>query len=270
MADHFMIDLETMSTASDAAILSIGVQPFDPRGDGIDEGAGLLINVDLQACMTAGLRVDASTIMWWLAQSDDARAALYNKMSDAVLLSTALTELVAFGQRSGGWSWAKVWSNGAAFDIPILEHAFRVCRRDIPWEYNNVLDVRTMKWLAPDVPKVTPTVIHNALSDAQAQAVYVQRCHAAIKGGPVEITGTPGPDQTIGEALEIIHNRTVAEPPTVFFVLGGLVNGEEGCHAIPAGSGDGVEMPDGWYVSKDGDPDGVGPYLSREEAQRDA
>lgn len=277
MAEHFMIDLETMSTASDAAILSIGVQPFDPRGDGIDEGAGLLINVDLQACMTAGLRVDASTIMWWLAQSDDARAALYGKMSDAVLLSTALQELVAFGQRSGGWSWAKIWSNGAAFDIPILEHAFRVCRRDIPWEYNNVLDVRTMKWLAPDVPRVTPTVIHNALSDAQAQAVYVQRCYAAIKGPGVlaaERVLDAGSGQTIGEALEIAHNRTVAEPPTVFFVLGGLVNGEEGCHAVPAGVLSGADlstvMADGWYVLMDDDPDGVGPFLSREAALRNA
>lgn len=41
MASHFMIDLETMSTAADAAILSIGIQEFDPRGEGIDESAGL-------------------------------------------------------------------------------------------------------------------------------------------------------------------------------------------------------------------------------------
>ena len=71
-----MIDLETLSTAADAAILSIGIQPFDPRGEGIDPAAGLVIHVDLQACMNAGLRVDASTIMWWMTQSDDARAAL--------------------------------------------------------------------------------------------------------------------------------------------------------------------------------------------------
>jgi len=181
MAEHFMIDLETMSTAMDAAILSIGVQPFDPREEVIDEARGLLIHVDLQACLNAGLRLEASTVMWWMTQSDDARAALVAR--EPLMLSEALRELTAFGQRNGGWAWAKVWSNGAAFDIPILETAFRRCRLDIPWEYNNVLDVRTMKWLAPDVPKVTPSVAHNALSDAQAQAVYVQNCHRALKGG---------------------------------------------------------------------------------------
>lgn len=181
MASHFMIDLETMSTAADAAILSIGVQEFDPRGKGIDESAGALIHVDLQACMNAGLRIDASTVMWWMSQSDDARAALVAR--EPLLLSEALVELVKFGQSHGGWAWANVWSNGAAFDIPILEMAFRRCRRDIPWEYNKVLDVRTMKWLAPDVPKVAPRVAHDALSDAQAQALYVQDCHRALKGG---------------------------------------------------------------------------------------
>ena len=181
MASHFMIDLETMSTAADAAILSIGIQEFDPRGEGIDESAGALIHVDLQACMNAGLRIDASTVMWWLSQSDDARAALVAR--EPLLLSEALVELVKFGQSHGGWAWANVWSNGAAFDIPILEMAFRRCRRDIPWEYNKVLDVRTMKWLAPDVPNVTPKVAHDALSDAQAQALYVQNCYRAIRGG---------------------------------------------------------------------------------------
>ena len=183
MADHFMIDLETLSTAADAAILQIGIQAFDPRGDGIDPAQGLIIHVSGEASLNAGLRMDWQTIQWWLSLDDNARAGMVAKQADALLLSEALVELVKFGQSHGGWSWAKVWSNGAAFDIPILETAFRRCRRDIPWAYNNVLDVRTMKWLAPDVPRVTPDVAHDALSDAQAQALYVQDCYRAIKGG---------------------------------------------------------------------------------------
>lgn len=202
MADHLMIDLETMSTAGDAAILSIGLQPFDPRGDGIDPAAGLLLHVDLQASMNAGLRVDASTILWWLSQSDDARAGLVAR--DPLMLSVALQNLVDWGKTVVSWKWVKVWANGAAFDPPILENAFRRCRIDIPWEYSNVLDVRTMKWLAPDVPKVAPTVAHDALSDAQAQAIYVQRCYAAIKPVVVEppAPAEPSPIQAFYDALE--------------------------------------------------------------------
>lgn len=247
MADHFMIDLETLSTASDAAILQIGIQAFDPRGDGIDPAQGLIIHVSGEASLNAGLRMDWQTIQWWLSLDDNARAGMVAKQADALLLSEALVELVKFGQSHGGWSWAKVWSNGAAFDIPILETAFRRCRRDIPWTYSNVLDVRTMKWLAPEVPRVTPDVAHDALSDAQAQAVYVQRCYKAIKPAPVAVD--------MGK-------------PTTFFVLNGLVDGEEGVTATPAGSGVDPVMADGWYVLADGDPDGKRPFASRDEALR--
>lgn len=184
MANHFMIDLETLATSADAAILQIGIQAFDPRGDGVDPAQGVLIHVSGEASLNAGLRLDWNTVQWWLTLDDTARAGMVAGQADALLLSEALKELVAFGQKHGGWAWAHVWSNGAAFDIPILETAFRRCRRDIPWKYSKVLDVRTMKWLAPNVPKVTPDVAHDALSDCRAQALYVQRCYVELKGAP--------------------------------------------------------------------------------------
>lgn len=176
---HFMIDTETLSTAGDAALIQIGIQAFDPKGSGLDY-QGALIQVDGQACINAGLRIDWETIRWWSRQSDEARASAFGE--GGLLLSDALAELVRYGQDKGGWSFAWVWSNGAAFDIPILENAFRRCRRDIPWAYNRVLDVRTMKFLAPDVKRIEPEVAHDALSDAQAQALWVQKMYRALKG----------------------------------------------------------------------------------------
>lgn len=55
----------------------------------------------------------------------------------------------------------------------------------------------------------------------------------------------------------------------VFFVLNGLLNGEEGVKAVPAGGGDG-RLSDGWYYLRPGDADGQGPYRSRDEAVRKA
>lgn len=202
MTQHFMIDLETLATSADAAILQIGIQAFDPRGDGVDPAQGVLIHVSGEASLNAGLRLDWNTVQWWLTLDDDARAGMVAKQADALLLSEALKELVAFGQKHGGWSWAHVWSNGAAFDIPILETAFRRCRRDIPWEYNKVLDVRTMKWLAPNVPKVTPDVAHDALSDCRAQALYVQRCYAELKGAPAGEEDRQEPGAAASETID--------------------------------------------------------------------
>jgi hypothetical protein len=51
-----------------------------------------------------------------------------------------------------------------------------------------------------------------------------------------------------------------------FFVLNGLLNGEEGVQACTCGFGH--QLKDGWYFQLEGDDDGVGPFLSREETQR--
>lgn len=45
-----------------------------------------------------------------------------------------------------------------------------------------------------------------------------------------------------------------------YFVKNGLLNGETGVHAVPAGGGDDPPQKDGWYYIVDGMDDGVGPY----------
>lgn len=181
MAQHIMLDLETLSTAGDAGIIQIGAQLFDPQGEdgAVLIGDGICLNVDPQAVMNAGMRVDWDTLHWWMSQP--AAFATLAAPGQGLLLSDALKQLSGFVNANGG-SWAKVWSNGAAFDVPVLETSYRRCRLDIPWKYNNVLDVRTMKWLAPGVAKVEPELAHNALSDCRAQALYVAGCYRAIKG----------------------------------------------------------------------------------------
>ena len=56
----------------------------------------------------------------------------------------------------------------------------------------------------------------------------------------------------------------------VFFVLNGLVNGEEGVKALPAGGGQEEPLSDGWYFLHGENPDGLGPHRSRDEAVRKA
>lgn len=181
MATHIMIDLETFSTANDAAIVQIGAQVFDPTAEddaGVLIGKGICLNVDPQAAIDAGARLDWSTLYWWM--SNPKAFATLAAPGTGLKLSEALSKLSDYVNAYNS-RWAKVWANGASFDPPVLETSFRRCRITVPWAYNNVLDVRTMKWLAPGVSKVEPEVAHNALSDAKAQALYVARCYRAIK-----------------------------------------------------------------------------------------
>lgn len=57
------------------------------------------------------------------------------------------------------------------------------------------------------------------------------------------------------------------EEAQVFFVLNGLHNGVEGEFATTAGFE--KPMKDGWYwLRDDGNPDGVGPFESRQAAKQ--
>jgi exodeoxyribonuclease VIII len=207
MAQHIMIDLETLSTAPDAGIIQIGAQVFDPTADdeGVLIGDGICLNVDPQAVMDAGMRIEWPTLYWWMRQPD--AFATLAEPGEGFLLSKSLVELSAFVKANGG-SWAKIWANGASFDPPVLEMSYRRCRLDVPWSYNNVLDMRTMKWLAPSVARVEPELAHNALSDCRAQAIYVARCYRALKGSPA---GEEGRQETRAAAVEKVSETVGGE-----------------------------------------------------------
>lgn len=173
---NIMVDLETMSTLPDAAIVAVGAVEFDEFGTGKEFSA----IIDLDSSMKGGCRIDASTVKWWLQQDDDARAVLYDPKST---LADAMHDLITFvadaewqlNNRSAGEIPTKdrvcVWGNGSDFDIPILANAMRAVGCIVPWKYNSVRCYRTLSAMLPQVPKPTfDGTKHSALDDARNQA----------------------------------------------------------------------------------------------------
>lgn len=72
-----MLDIETMGNESFSSIVSIGALEFDIETG--KTGKEFYVNVDLQSCMDLGLIVNASTIMWWLNQNEQARKDLTDR-----------------------------------------------------------------------------------------------------------------------------------------------------------------------------------------------
>lgn len=163
---NIMIDIETFGVRSSSVILSIGAVPFDESVI----GAGFYQRVDIQSCLDAGLTVDASTIEWWMTQSNEARAAFGEK---GVSLRAALNRLSDLFE-----GHEPVWANGVNFDLPILENAYRACGMEAPWKYYNTRDFRTVKNMFSkdflNSLRVEPVVAHNALDDARSQALTLQ------------------------------------------------------------------------------------------------
>lgn len=181
-----MIDVETLGDGPTSLILSIGAVEFNPNSDLIGEGFHCYLEID--SCLKAGLTVDASTICWWMTQSEEARN-IFNQQHQSLSLHTAL---YAFKQYIMGKSSAPiVWANGTNFDMPILENAFRKVGVATPWEYYNVRDYRTVKSALAlelfEMLRVKPEVKHDAYHDALAQAQTLQKIYMFSQGREVDV-----------------------------------------------------------------------------------
>lgn len=171
---NIMVDLETLGNNSQSVILSIGAVEFDETG----LGSTFYVAVDPQSCVDAGLKMDVSTIMWWMQQSDEARAAFNRSKTN---LKQALLDFSVYVHNCAGTD-AEVWGNGATFDNVILDNAYRAMGYAKPWQFWNDRCYRTLKNLYPQVPYVKPNVAHNALEDAIAQARHASQILRELKG----------------------------------------------------------------------------------------
>ena len=173
---HVMLDLETLSTSQDAVIVSIGACMFDPRDSGVEHTFHAHLNLG-----QPGRTFTDSTIRWWMRQSDEARSAAFGEPLEKASLPFALNAFAQWFRANGG---AEVWGNGAAFDVSILEHAYRTTESapSAPWAFYNIRELRTLRALpeVADVPRVEPELAHDALSDAIAQAKHVQALYKKL------------------------------------------------------------------------------------------
>ncbi|EOG9062800.1 3'-5' exonuclease [Vibrio fluvialis] len=179
---NLMIDLETMGNSSNAAIVSIGACFFEPSTGEIGEKFSRIISLESsQACGC----IDASTVLWWMKQSNEARAVLNSR--EAVHITSALQDFRQF--TNDGLGQPLVWGNGSSFDCVILKNTIIQCLGEqyVPWQFWNERDVRTMVDLGKSLLGFDPKrdmpfegIRHDALSDAIHQAKYVSAIYQRL------------------------------------------------------------------------------------------
>lgn len=206
------IDLETLSTRHDAAILSIGAATFD-RSTG-EIGEQMYAEVEINEAMAHG-HVSGSTLEWWMQQSDKARALFAPPQAKRLLGGScgALDQLALLVVKYPG---ARVWGNGATFDITILEHAFTKTGLAIPWKFYDVRDMRTIVDAAAALGFVKRSipfqgVEHNAIDDAIHQARVISACWQTVTVRPPSVEpGFPERDPSLpAEQQGIFHKFNV-------------------------------------------------------------
>lgn len=176
MRTDIMIDLETLATSTDAAILTIGAVKFDPFGKDIEEPDmdSFYVKVDLDSCHELGLAVDDNTVAWWANQSKEAQEEAFGT-EGRIHIKNAFDQLYKFC-----WGAKRVWSNGSGFDIVICENVFKRLQKSCPWQYWQTRDCRTAFDLGIN-PNRPPVLQHHALQDAWNQAVGIQNVYTTLR-----------------------------------------------------------------------------------------
>lgn len=191
---HIMLDIETLGRAPGFIVLSIGAVAFDLSGKTFGE---FYVNIARTSSVDAGLKVDPETSRWWQEQPEAARAAL---QIDVQPLGKSLDAFRMWFAKQGG---VQVWGQGASFDPPILEGAFKAAGVPVPWKFWNVRDTRTVYDLFDFDTRTVAMggVKHNALDDARHQVKLVA---AALRKGRMPTAPATAPardDKHFDDAL---------------------------------------------------------------------
>jgi hypothetical protein len=190
-----MIDIETLATRNDAAIIQIGACTFDEKNTflvSVDQEFYYQDTQDCQFPEESAYHVDSRTVAWWATQGQEAKdslamnvvanpgAALYE--FDKWIKSTGFQKSYKFTGRS-------VWANGVQFDCSILRYAYSIEQGHndaAPWHYRQEKDSRTLYALFRGIGNVknvdqTGLIKHRADHDCLRQARGVKVMLDAIK-----------------------------------------------------------------------------------------
>lgn len=172
---EIMIDIETLGTQSSSVILSVAAVKFNLQTGEI--GEHFYKKVDMQSCIDSGLKINTSTLKFWMEQRHE---VLKDLLINAHPLRDVLTNFSIYIKSFG--EAMNMWGNSARFDLGLLHNAYDTIKQPIPWDFRKECDVRTLVMLKPEI-KADMTFEgdkHNALHDCFHQIKYVSNTYKAI------------------------------------------------------------------------------------------
>lgn len=172
MTRHISLDCESLGLDNNATLLSIGACAFDPYTGEIQDSFYEVIDLNQHL----GGTIDASTVSWWMKQSQHARDAVFGDDVEKLRLDHALVKLsewLGFTEQlpHGEYPDVKIWTRGSK-DQAWLDSAYKGVGLQQPYQYWQFSDQRTLCDLFPEyMPVRMGGTSHNAADDAHYQAL---------------------------------------------------------------------------------------------------
>ncbi len=179
--NHIMIDIETLATNTNAAIIQIGACTFDEKHIFLGSVAS-----EHYFESKHDFTVMNKTVEWWESQSEDAKNALRINLEPdlAVLLDKFILWFDHAGFKYSKSGKPGVWANPPQFDLSIIRNALEAHNKPVPWHYRQERCARTIwrEFRHKTGKTISEGLIkHRADHDAMRQA----RSIAAILSGVV-------------------------------------------------------------------------------------
>lgn len=174
-----MIDFETLGTGANKCVCQVGAVYFDKTTGAL--GKEIDLTIDAASHEKYGGKVDATTVYWWLQQSEAARASITVK--DKYDIHTAFMLLNEFLSEA-----SRIWSH-ATFDFVTLTETMKQLDIKPTFSYKSGLDIRTLMYLAgTSISEFKRDgTHHNGLADAKFQVQYVVKALNQVKTSKIAI-----------------------------------------------------------------------------------
>jgi len=170
---HAMVDLETLSTNTNAVILTIGGVKFDPHTSVIPS-QGMYFKVDVDSQTAIGREVMQETMDWWGEQTKEIQEEAMGE-KDRIPLEQMTKNINKFAVGVDIF-----WCQGPLFDYAILGNIYKQLGNPVPWQYWQIRDSRTLFSLVPRDLNEKRSGQHNALEDCYFQAKKVQKVYKQL------------------------------------------------------------------------------------------
>lgn len=186
-AQHVVISLETLGTYPSCPILSLGATCVGKYKGVYRRSGAFYTPISLADQLNKGFVVGASTINWWMNESDDRARESLNLCAGTDLRRALYNFAAWFKNCACGGSAANLylWGNGSEFDNAILGYMYHKEQMFLPWTHKANQSLRTITHIAKlfgfDIRMDVPTIRHYALHTAIAEADYLIKVLNALE-----------------------------------------------------------------------------------------
>lgn len=176
-----MLDIETLAAKTERAVVSqVALIGYD-----LDKDEMIPIRHHQYYPLHPQIKdlkrvIEADTIIWWMTQPDEARRHFLECASDDVEELPALLKNLSmmFKDMTRGRPY-EIYANSPSFDCKIVQSLLDDFGMQVPWDFRQERDLRSLCAMAGVDPKAVPHVpgfiAHNAYWDCRQQiAIYLE------------------------------------------------------------------------------------------------